>query len=589
MAIELASAIGLGGKRPSILTGLGETIGKIGGEITEGIQKREAAQAAAQRKEQEKADLALDYWGKKLMGTNVEGIYNQDKEREINPLIKSRLAELTMMHMEGKSPSLINSKGSEYANEIAEKISIAKKDFQTGAKIGEYIKKPDEYNTEEVMASWTERMSKPLAERAKDVDFVGQELIKNKVFPTKVSLETEIKGINPNFDIGKNYVTEKVTEGTNEYAIDEKGLAEAKNRTFDDIVSGRMTKYTRNLLNRADKMIQGENPPGFTGQETPEQFAAMKQSQLQDAMKMVYEDDWNTMKDAAIREATRKKTINLPNEYVGGRFLGKAGTTTYIQGIEGETAGSYRNEINDLNNKIKGYDAAIQSYERSMKAVRGESQSYDAISASKSNVMTQKDAAEKRKTELEAKQYTALKQESDKAHINMKSGKTFTLVNDEGKSVKGVTVSDVLFDKAKGLPVGIVGITGSGTKQEEKIYPLEFDYKGRTNAAELIGQFRKNGDDFVSHLKKVGMSESNIDNFIKLSQRTSSAKQASAKQATEKEQTPVKKIESKLTAKPKVKVVGGIEIPVDATPVYSKSTGKMLGYETPDGKKYKIQ
>ena len=584
MAIELASAIGLGGKRPSILTGLGETIGKIGGDIVEGIQKREAAQAAAQRKEQEKSELALDYWGKQLMGTKLDGIYEHDKEREINPLIKSRLAELTKMQIEGKSPSLINSKGNEYANEIAEKINIAKKDFQTGSKIGEYITKPDEYDTDEAKVLWNERMNKSLDERAKDVDFVEQELISNNIFPRVVSLEKEIKGVNPSFDIGKNYVTEKVIEGTNQYAIDEKGLAEAKKRTFDDIVSGRMTKYTRNLLNRADKMIQGENPPGFTGQETPEQFAAMKQSQLQDAMKMVYEDDWNTMRDAAIREATRKKTINLPNEYVGGRFGGKAGTTTYVQGIEGETAGSYKNEINDLNNKIKGYDAAIQSYERSIKSVRGEDESVKAIKASKSGVMTQKADAETKLKELEAKQYNALKQESDKAHINMKSGKTFTLVNDEGKSVKGVTVSDVLFDKAKGLPIGIVGITGSGKNQEEKIYPLEFDYKGRTNAAELIGQFRKNGDDFVSHLKKVGMSEANIDNFIKLSQRTSSAKQASAK-----EQTLVKKIESKLTAKPKVKVVGGIEIPVDATPVYSKSTGKMLGYETPDGKKYKIQ
>ena len=38
----------------------------------------------------------------------------------------------------------------------------------------------------------------------------------------------------------------------------------------------------------------------------------------------------------------------------------------------------------------------------------------------------------------------------------------------------------------------------------------------------------------------------------------------------------------------KEKVVNGVKMPFNATPKYSKQTGKLMGYELPDGTKFKL-
>lgn len=38
----------------------------------------------------------------------------------------------------------------------------------------------------------------------------------------------------------------------------------------------------------------------------------------------------------------------------------------------------------------------------------------------------------------------------------------------------------------------------------------------------------------------------------------------------------------------KKKIVNGVKMPFNATPKYSKQTGKLMGYELPDGTKFKL-
>jgi hypothetical protein len=516
MAIELAGAIGLGGKRPSILTGLGETIGKIGGDITEGIQRNQAAQAVAQRKEQEKSDMVIDYWNKKLNIENPGDVYNQDWENQLRPFINERLNELTKMQIEGKGSSFINAKGVQFANEISDKIGIAKKDFNTGAKLGKYFNNPDEYETEEARQSWGERLNKPLEERAKDVDFVETDITQKSIFPKPVSLEKEIKEINPSFDLGETFVKEIVEDGTNRYKIDREGLADIKSRVVDDIKNGRMSKYQKSLMRQAEIMTRDTNP--YNENDTPEQFAQKKQTQLLDAMNMLFERDWNTIQDEAIKKATNKRTIRTESEYGSGRYSGSAGSTSFVQGVSGSSVGNVTDEINSLKNKIIGINTGIASLEKSKKKVGKEAgEGIKAISIPE--YKTERKEAEAKIKELEEKRKSLLVQESDKIHLSMKSRSSFVLTDEQGKQVKGVSATDVLFDKVNGTPIGILGVYGSGKNQQEKIFPLTNDANGRTNAAELIGQFKQRKDDFIGHLKKIKAPESNIEGFNRLISR----------------------------------------------------------------------
>jgi hypothetical protein len=518
MAIELAGAIGLGGKRPSILTGLGETIGKIGGDISEGIQRNQAAQAVAQRKEQEKSDMVIDYWNKKLNIENPGDVYNQDWENQLRPFINERLNELTKMQIEGKGSSFINAKGVQFANEISDKIGIAKKDFNTGAKLGKYFNNPDEYETEEARQSWAERLNKPLEERAKDVDFVETDITQKSIFPKPVSLEKEIKEINPSFDLGETFVKEIVVDGSNRYKIDEKGLADIKSRVIDDFVNGRMSKYQKSLMRQAEIMTRDTNPPDYNENDTPEQFAQKKQTQVLNAMGSLFDRDWNTIQDEAIKKATNKRTIRTESEYGSGRYSGSAGSTNFVQGVGGSSVGDVTNEINKINFQIKHFDIAIDKIKKEQSKVEGSENKLQHKNKI-NDIKTERKKAEDKIKELEEKKKGFLIQGSDKIHLSMKSRPSFVLTDEQGKQVKGVSATDVLFDKVNGTPIGILGVYGSGKNQQEEIFPLTDDSNGMRNAAELIVQFKQRKDDFIGHLKKIKAPESHIEGLNRLISR----------------------------------------------------------------------
>lgn len=140
---------------------------------------------------------------------------------------------------------------------------------------------------------------------------------------------------------------------------------------------------------------------------------------------------------------------------------------------------------------------------------------------------------------------------------------------------------------------GVVNVTGGASGLQSKIID-KIDQFPVMNAADVIFIAKANGatDKAIEATNKNygAYSGGGIVDVTKINKQVVPEKRNVGQAIPKVTKTTVEVKPKEATKKEvqKEKVVNGVKMPYNATPKYSKQTGKLMGYELPDGTKYKL-
>lgn len=441
MAIRLGYAIGLGGKRESVIKDLGEGIG----EIAKGLSDAKKADAAQRLKAQQDAKAAIPEF-------NVPKV--EMLKSDMDELIKyaeRSYIELNNDVAQGKSSSYIEDKGIKRKNEMMRLANQAAQDYKISVELGT-LKNNEKQNfyMDDADKKFLEHISKPISEREDAQQFRAKVL--DSLIPVKGSMVEAIKTTHSEFQPEKDFWMERTVEGTNKILPVEEN--QVKQRGFYIEQAKRDPSYMKNVGYRAMQMLKGVQ---FKDEGDANE-------QMQFAIDKVINSDYDDM----VRESRpRDLKINLTGEtgYGGGGGFTVNGVRTFITQPTQAKGGNVDQEAKDLRAKIAGLKASMAAYEKQI----GEAKQPDAKAMISEEATKKKEeikAAESRLVELEGQKIANARNQNIMVNISSDKGSGIgqEFLSSSGERLKNVSLNNIIIDPETGE---IKGILANQTVEEK--------------------------------------------------------------------------------------------------------------------------
>lgn len=513
MAIGLAYAIGLGGKREPVNKNLGQNIGEIGKVLVD-AKKADASQRLKAQQDAEAAMPEFDAPKGEMLKSDMN---------YITDYAEKSYAELNNDIAQGKSKSYIEGKGIARKKEMMRLANQAMQDYKTSVELGT-LKKNEKQNfyMDDADKMFLEHVSKPISERDDAQQFRAK--VMDSLIPVRGSMVDAIKTTHSEFQPEKDFWMEKTTEGTNKILPVEEN--QVKQRGYYIEQAKRDPNYTKNVGYRAMQMLKGVQ---FKDEEDANE-------QMQFAIDKVINSDYDDM----VRESRpRDLKINLTSEtgYGGGGGFTVNGVRTFITQPTQAKGGNAAQEIKDLGKKRAGLKAAMAAYEKQV----DEAKQPDAKAKISEEATKKKEeikTVESRLAELEGQEIANARNQNTMVNISSDKGSGIgqEFLSSSGERIKNVSLNNIIIDPETGEIKGILAnqtIEEKGNKKTTK----EIILPANSYNIKMVDKIKKNtlSKHIVGYANRGDIPKSSVDYLNRLlSEKPVSLKGGGKKEARTK-------------------------------------------------------